>query len=240
MRIQVREQDDDICCLLLNNLDGVNRQTFLKSWKRGKINICADGAFSLLKKLAIEFKIDFVSLYPHFVVGDLDSINPSELMDFESRGGCIIKDSSQDATDFEKCIRVYRANAVDVSPDSWLLVFGAMGGPRLDHTLACFHHLFAFHDIRVKLMQDHAIAFVIPQGDNELLIDNRLEGTKCGLFPVAGPCKITTAGLKWNLDDSYLQYGKLVSVSNEIVGAMLKISCECPILFTIQTGILQE
>jgi hypothetical protein len=98
--------------LLLKNLDGVNRQTFLNSWKGEKINIFADGDFPILKKLAIEFKIDFVSLYPHFIVRDFGSINLSELVDFESQGGCIVKDSSQGTTDvfIQSCAYVFCLN----------------------------------------------------------------------------------------------------------------------------------
>lgn len=231
--IELRLHDLHFNCLLLNNLDGVDRASFLDDWSRCRVRIAADGALALLKIIAIEYKIPLQSLYPHYLVGDLDSINESELGIFQQAGGMVIRDNNQDTTDFEKCLHLY--TQLPVSSDEWLLVYGAMGGIRLDHAMAALQPLFANANVRVKLIQGPAHAMVIPVGDTIMHIhDETLLRMKCGLFPIIGPTLVTTNGLKWNLNNTSLEYGKMVSVSNEIIASSIMISTERPLLFTIQ------
>lgn len=232
---QVSAVDANVNCLLLNNLDGVDRIKFMGDWTRARVKICADGAFKLLKELALDLNIENVeSIYPDFIVGDMDSLSHEDLAGYEKSGkGKVIRMKSQDMTDFEKCAIVY-SEQVTISTDEWLLVYGALGGDRLDHTMAAFHPLVKFNDLKMKIVYGPAFAFILPAGENKLLIDVDIMEKKCGLFPIVGPTRTTSDGLAWNLDNSQLEYGKMISCSNQIASKQVTIACDHQLLFTFQ------
>lgn len=226
MRITLGVHDESISVLLLNNLDGVSVEAFKADWTRANKRYCADGALHLLKQLNID-------LDPDYLIGDMDSISEQELNDFKARSkGKVIRIADQDQTDFEKCVSVYNEKH---TKDEWLVVYGALGGARLDHQMAAFHAIMR-SPLCIKLQQQSSFAFMIPPDqDIELLVDDLLVGNQCGLFPIAGPTTVTTRGLKWDLDNATLQYGRMISVSNVIMQSPVMVKCNAnPLLMTVQ------
>lgn len=68
----------------------------------------------------------------------------------------------------------------------------------------------------------------------ELHVDPRFMGRCCGIIPLCGPTRVSTIGLKWNLDDTVMEFGGLVSTSNEVVGSQVLISSDKPLLWTME------
>jgi thiamine pyrophosphokinase len=81
-----------------------------------------------------------------------------------------------------------------------LLVLGALGG-RLDHEFANLNSLYLFRKLRVILLSDESMTFLLPKGHkHEIKINPSLEGPYCGLLPLSGSSLCTTtSGLKWDL-----------------------------------------
>ena len=62
------------------------------------------------------------------------------------------------------------------------------------------------------------------------------EGPICGLIPIGGPVDaVSTSGLRWNLSNQRMEWGVLVSTSNEIdaaCGGVVSVSTSHDLLWT--------
>eukprot|EP01100_Stratorugosa_tubuloviscum_P001868 TRINITY_DN1424_c0_g4_i2.p1 TRINITY_DN1424_c0_g4~~TRINITY_DN1424_c0_g4_i2.p1 ORF type:complete len:156 (+),score=46.27 TRINITY_DN1424_c0_g4_i2:113-580(+) len=89
--------------VLLNYLSlPLNFQT---SWNSASLRICADGGATLFLQLCSQ-QPNLQLKAPEFVKGDLDSINPQVLQQLKQMGTKIIRDSSQDTNDLQKCFHL--------------------------------------------------------------------------------------------------------------------------------------
>ena len=90
---------------------------------RGDYIICADGGANHARDAGVR---------PDLIVGDMDSITPENLSDFEGEGVAVERlPPAKDETDLEIALR----HAISHAPLEELVVLGALGG-RLDHLLA--------------------------------------------------------------------------------------------------------
>lgn len=169
-----------------------------------------------------------LGLVPHVVVGDFDSVDPTQL-DRANRAGARIErhPTDKDATDLELALVVARERgATDVT------VIGG-GGGRLDHALAnialladpawASMRIEAFlGTARVTVVRDHA---AIEGTINSLVTLLAVGGTASG---------ITTTGLRWPLTDDELAPTASRGVSNEITRSPASVTVRTGTLLVIQ------
>lgn len=234
------EENNNTFALVLLNHDLPLLTLFL--WHKACCRICADGGANQIYDwiptvLPHEDPFKVRERYmPDVIKGDLDSIRP-EVKEFYSQLGTEILDNSedQDTTDLHKCV-AYAIDSMQAVKKGHvkLLILGALGG-RLDHEFANINTLYLFRGVRIILLSDESMAFLLPKGyKHEILIDSSVEGPYCGLLPLGGPSlSTTTTGLKWNLDKTSLQFGGLISTSNMPVSDVVMVSSDTDLVWTI-------
>ncbi|KAG9142795.1 hypothetical protein Leryth_005546 [Lithospermum erythrorhizon] len=210
-------------------------------WSHARVRVCADGgANRLFDDMPLFFPLEDahsvrLRFKPDVVKGDLDSIR-ADVQEFYSNLGTKIEDAShdQDTTDLHKCVD-YIVHMPNLEQSNLrILAVGALGG-RFDHEMGNINVLCRFSDVQLILLSDHCLIQLLPHTYlHEIQIQSSIEGPDCGLIPIGGPSRrTTTTGLKWNLTDAELSFGKLVSTSNSVQGDIVTVTCDSDLLWTI-------
>ena len=160
-----------------------------------------------------------LGLVPSLLVGDLDSIAPRVLHDFESLGVEIVTlPTAKDETDTEAALRL----AIDRGA-SQITVLNALGGPRLDHLLGNVFVLMApwLAPVRVTLRDGLHEVFLV-RGDS--IVRGRA-GDMVSLLPLTSIVEnVRTEGLLYPLHGELLEQGRTRGVSNEMTGAQARVT----------------
>ncbi|RLN23569.1 hypothetical protein C2845_PM07G10690 [Panicum miliaceum] len=145
------------------------------------------------------------------------------------------KSHNQETTDLHKCIsRIHHRTPEHEKHNLCVLVTGALGG-RFDHEAANINVLYLFSDMRIILLSDDCLIRLLPKTHrHELYIESSVEGPHCGLFPVGAPStNTTTTGLKWNLSESKMRFGSMISTSNIVQSEKVTVQSDADLLWTI-------
>jgi len=234
---------------------------FERLWTSSRFHICADGGANRLYEATQDSQSDFLleKYVPNAIRGDLDSLHDHVRDYYASKQVLIEKDPSQDTNDLDKAlqkivsVREFKADdepsALPSSitlPYDQVIIYGGFGG-RFDQEMASIQALYKWADTfqnRLWLYSDETSAVLIPAGKVvELAVPFQghhaiREGPMCGLIPMGAKCEsITTSGFQWNLEDSEMEFGGLVSTSNSILGntdGVVTIETSNPIIFTAE------
>ncbi|PON96569.1 thiamine pyrophosphokinase [Trema orientale] len=115
-----------------------------------------------------------------------------------------------------------------------ILVAGALGG-RFDHEMGNINVLCRFSTIRIVLLSEDCLVHLLPKThQHEIRIQSSVEGPHCGLIPIGmSSGKTTTSGLEWDLNETEMRFGGLVSTSNLVKEEKISVRSVSDILWTI-------
>lgn len=182
--------------------------------------IAADGGLCHTEKWGI---------LPQVVLGDFDSLGyvPE---------GAMVSPVEKDDTDAMLAVRL----GLEKGCDRFIL-YGALEGNRVDHTLANFQLLLflASHNARGWLVGDRQIVTAL-WGTQDY--PARAEGI-FSLFALGNSTKVTLTGLKYELSDGTLAPDFPLGVSNAFLGTPARVEIKDGTLLAIygrENGILEE
>ncbi len=170
---------------------------------------------------------------PHVVVGDADSLDQSEADRLRAAGvELIVHSAAKDESDTELALREAAARGAAA-----LLVVGAFGGARLEHTIAnllllCLPELTG-RDVRLV---DGASVVRLLEGGSSIVIDGE-PGDFVSLLPLTPVVEgVTTGDLRFPLSDEPLHQGPARGLSNVMTGARATIIARTGRLLVVHTA----
>eukprot|EP01026_Neomeris_dumetosa_P047088 TRINITY_DN4032_c0_g1_i1.p1 TRINITY_DN4032_c0_g1~~TRINITY_DN4032_c0_g1_i1.p1 ORF type:complete len:331 (-),score=26.49 TRINITY_DN4032_c0_g1_i1:502-1494(-) len=217
-------------------------------WHNAMFRLCADGGANRIYEqlphlVQYEEEEDNPGLIrsryrPDMIKGDLDSIHQNVRDFYEGLGVEVIDRSfDQSTTDLEKCIRCLqnkfdREGIVDYRSVQ-IAVLGGLGG-RVDHMLANIHLLHTYSHLQVILFGSESICRLIQPGRNIIQPIMGIEGPACGVVPLRSSARVSTQGLKFDMQDTLLEFGVFISTSNSIAEEEIVIETDNELLWSVE------
>lgn len=186
----------------------------------GDVVIAADGGANYCRALG---------LTPRVIIGDLDSVLPSELTALEALGAQIIRyPAHKDQTDLELALdHAIGRGAAEI------LILGALGG-RWDQTLAnvLLPALPRLSGVRIRLI-DGRQQIGLLRGPGSIHLAGS-PGDTVSLIPIGGDVHgVTTSGLEYPLEKGTIAFGSTLGVSNALTASQADVFLEEGLLVCI-------
>lgn len=178
---------------------------------------------------------------PDMFTGDFDSCRP-ESMSYATEMNCqIVRTPDQNETDFTKALRSVSSLLRERDIVTTLVVCETSG--RLDQIMANINTLFKSRkilaDTEVMLLSSNSLSWLLHPGSHVIHIPQQVVQEKrwCALVPFCRS-RVTTTGLKWNLENSFMEFGGMVSTSNTYRDdtSEVEIETDNSILWTMGTS----
>ncbi|HEX2867521.1 MAG TPA: thiamine diphosphokinase [Ignavibacteriales bacterium] len=203
-------------CVIIANGKAPKKSIFPFLKKQGYTTlICADGGANSARRL---------KLIPDFILGDLDSIHPDTLKFYEDKVK-VKRIKRQDDTDVEKCLKFAINNRY-----SECVLTGVIGD-RLDHSFSNLGIVLRYSRlISLKVISDRS--FLTVHKGNFCL--RTVPGETLSIYAFDKKTKISSTGLKYELQNDTLPYGLRESTSNEALQSEVHLKVKGGRVFIIR------
>ena len=103
-------------------------------------------------------------------------------------------------------------------------------GGRLDHTLAVLNVMGRFGGRRLILIGTEDVTAIVPR--DGIVLNGLGTGSRLSLMPLA-TARVSATGIRWPVDDQVFDTLRFTSPSNEVVGPVVTLSAEGPVLLVL-------
>ena len=190
-------RDDQEPALIIANGAACSNELLGQLLEWSPIVIVLDSAIERVLELGI--KVDVL-------LGDFDNGFDPHLYEAQQYPMKIVHTPDQDKTDLEKAFDYLIANAIPAVNVVWAT------GKRADHTITNLTNIVRFRDLlKIVILDDHSKIFQLPPTFRKWYP----KGSPISLIPVGVASGITTANLKYPLDNETLTIGYRTGSSNE-------------------------
>ncbi|WP_165423391.1 thiamine diphosphokinase [Ktedonosporobacter rubrisoli] len=182
---------------------------------------CDSGALSALR----------YGCTPAIVVGDFDSLT-MPLSELEARGCRIVRvPAEKNETDSELAIQVALEQGATL-----ITLLGALGGARIDHTLANILLLAGFASVPIRIVDGPSCCWLL-RGPGRTTVQGQ-PGDLLSLLPLTAEASgVCTSELYYPLFDETLYFGNPRGMSNVLQKEQAEISLQSGLLFVSHTSL---
>lgn len=192
-------RDDQEPALIIANGAACSNELLGQLLEWSPIVIVLDSAIERVLELGI--KVDVL-------LGDFDNGFDPHLYEAQQYPMKIVHTPDQDKTDLEKAFDYLIANAIPAVNVVWAT------GKRADHTITNLTNIVRFRDLlKIVILDDHSKIFQLPPTFRKWYP----KGSPISLIPVGVASGITTANLKYPLNNETLTIGYRTGSSNEVL-----------------------
>ena len=189
------------------------------------LRIAADAGAQRLAELGLQ---------PDLLTGDFDSLSEPQREAALRAGAKIVPHPDpQQITDGAAALRLAAQRGADT-----IVVLGAHGGARLDHSLGNLLILFdpALRAIPVIAVDGWNEAVPLHTDGQRTVTFSGRTGDYVSVVPISDHTRLTTHGLRWPLNDAPLECGSSHGLSNELTGAAGGITLHTGAAIAVHVG----
>ncbi|GJQ74275.1 hypothetical protein Trydic_g19174 [Trypoxylus dichotomus] len=230
--------------LILNRPVSVpfTKSNLVDLWQNASVRITVDGGTDRWLWWLQENNISKDTVKPpDLITGDMDSIEPGTLEAFTSlEDSLVVVTEDQNETDYTKALKELKKYTKVHGKQIDFVITITKDSGRFDQIIANINTLFKaggfLPNVDVYIVSQESMSWVLWTGSHKIIVSpNVLEYSRwCSLIPFGSSALVTTSGLKWNLSNSVLAFGQMVSTSNTFTDCPeITVTTDSPIVWSM-------
>ncbi|KAK9755035.1 thiamine pyrophosphokinase, catalytic domain [Popillia japonica] len=230
--------------LVLNRqiTDAISKCKLLNLWQNAAVRVTVDGGTDhwLLWLEENNISKDLIK-QPDLVTGDMDSIEPETLEYCKKIKTCtVIVTEDQMETDYTKALKELQKYIKYHNMQITCVITLSEDSGRFDQIIGNVNSLFKaanfLPNVDIFFLTKESLSWLLWTGSHKILVPTTaLEYSKwCSLIPFGSKAIVTTTGLKWDMSNSLLAYGQLISTSNAFSNSPeITVTTDSPLVWSM-------